>query len=166
MAGTIEYFDRLAANADAGVGKRGLGVWMSGRLCGYVDYDPDNDDGLDPADVSISYAVHPWARGQGVAVEAVRLICDIIRTEQIGTRAAIRVEPGNTASVRVAQKSGFRYLTDFRSTTDTHADGTPTTLSLYVRDLGAGSQRPSPVPPSLMGAGQTGEHGRDGKRNV
>jgi len=74
-------------------------------------------------------------RPQGVAVEAVRLICDVIRTNQIGTRAAIRVEPENSASVRVAEKSGFRYVRDFPSTTDTHADGTSTTLSLYLLDL-------------------------------
>ncbi len=65
LEGTVEYFDWLAENADARVGKRGLGVWMSGRLCGYIDYDPENDDGIDSEDVSISYAVHPWARGQG-----------------------------------------------------------------------------------------------------
>ncbi len=107
----------------------------AGRLCGYIDYDPDNDDGIDPQDVSISYAVHPSARGQGVAVEAVRLICDVLRMNEIGTRAAIRVEPDNPASVRVAEKSGFRYGRDFPSTTDTLADGTPTTLSLYLLDL-------------------------------
>ena len=135
VEGTIEYFAWLAGNADAGVGKRGLGVWMSGRLCGYIDYDPDNDDGIEPEDVSISYAVHPWARGQGVAVEAVRLICDVTRTKRVGTRAAIRVEPENTASVLVAEKSGFRYVRDFSSARDTHADGTPTTLSLYLLDL-------------------------------
>lgn len=135
VEGTMEYFDRLAENAEAGVGKRGFGVWMSGRLCGYVDYDPQNDDGIDPEDVSISYTVHPWARGQGVAVEAVRLVCDVLRTNRIGTRAAIRVEPENSASVRVAEKSGFRYVRDFPSTTDTLADGTPTTLSLYLLDL-------------------------------
>ena len=135
VEGTIEYFERLATNADVGAGKRGLGVWMAGRLCGYIDYDPDNADGVEPEDVSISYAVHPWARGKGVAVEAVLLICDILRTNHIGTRAAIRVEPENSASVRVAEKAGFRYIRDFPSTTDTHTDGAPVTLSLYLLDL-------------------------------
>jgi len=133
--GTTEYFEGLTRNAEAGAGKRALGVWMSGRLCGYIDYDPDNADGIEPQDVSLSYAVHPWARGQGVAVEAVRLMCDVMRTNRVGTRAAIRVEPENTASVRVAEKSGFRYVRDFPSTTDKHADGTPRTLSLYLLDL-------------------------------
>lgn len=135
VEGTIEFFEGLARNADAGVGKRGFGIWKSGRLCGYIDYNPDLDDGLDPDDVALAYAVHPWARGQGVAVEAVRLICDVLRADEIGTRAAIRVEPENSASVRVAQKAGFRYVRDFPSNRDTHPDGTPTTFSLYLLDL-------------------------------
>ena len=83
----------------------------------------------------MSYAVHPWARRRGVAVEAVRLICAFVRTNQIGTRAAIRVDPENEASVRVAHKCGFTYVRDFSSTTDTHDDGTPVTLSLYLLPL-------------------------------
>lgn len=54
---------------------------------------PRPDDGIDPEDVNISYAVHSWARGQGIAVQAVRLICDVLRTNQIGRRAAILAEP-------------------------------------------------------------------------
>ena len=135
VEGTAEFFEGLAANAEAGVGKRGLGIWKSGRLCGYIDYTLDIDDGIEPDDVALSYATHPWARGQGVAVEAVRLLCDVLRTDKIGTRAAIRVEPENTASVRVAQKAGFTYIRDFPSNRDTHPDGTPLTFSLYLLDL-------------------------------
>ncbi|MDE9366390.1 GNAT family N-acetyltransferase [Luteipulveratus sp. YIM 133132] len=137
VEGTIEYFERLAENAATGVGKRGFGVWKSGRLCGYIDYTPGLDGGLNPGQsaLSLAYAVHPWARGHGVAAEAVRLICDVLRTDRLGTRAAIRVEPDNSASVRVAQKAGFRYVRDFSSERDPQPDGTPTTFSLYVLDL-------------------------------
>lgn len=137
VEGTIEYFEWLAENATAGAGKRGLGIVISGTLCGYIDCDPDISDGIESETgaVNISYAVHPWARGQGVAVEAVRLMCDIIRTGQIGSSAAIRVEPENASSVAVARKGGFRYVRDFASTTDKHQDGTPKTLSLYSLDL-------------------------------
>ncbi len=79
--------------------------------------------------------MHPWARGRGVAGEAVRLILEFMRENRIGTRAALRVEPGNTASVRVAEKSGFGYVHEFTSGTDKRPDGTPVTLRLYVRDL-------------------------------
>ena len=108
---------------------------MQGRLCGYIDYDPDNDDGIESDDVSLSYSVHPRARGQGVAVDAVRLICDVLRERQIGRRAAIRVEPENARSVRVAEKSGLTHVRAFASSTDKHADGSPVTLSLYLLDL-------------------------------
>ncbi|MFI5732339.1 GNAT family N-acetyltransferase [Kribbella sp. NPDC051587] len=135
VEGTAGYFEELAANAAAGVGKRGLGIWKDGRLCGYVDYTPDLADGIEPDDVALAYGVHPWARGQGVAVEAVRLICDVLRADVVGKRAAIRVEPENTASVRVAQKAGFRYVRDYPSSRDTQPDGTPTIFSLYLLDL-------------------------------
>lgn len=135
VEGTKAHFDRLADNARAGTGKRGFGVWVDERLAGYVDTDPDNADGLLPSDVNISYSVHPWARGNGVAVEAVSLICEFIRGQTLGRRAVIRVEPENTASVRVAQKAGFTYSNDFSCGTDTHPAGTAVTFSLYVLDL-------------------------------
>lgn len=131
----IRHFDELAENARVGTGKQGFGVWWDGRLAGYVDADPDNDDGLQPDDVNIGYAVHPWARGNGVAVEAVALICAFIRDQALGSRAAIRVDPGNAASIRVAEKAGFTRLDEFVSATDTHPDGTAAVLRLYVREL-------------------------------
>ncbi len=134
VEGTADYFDWLASNAAAGQGKRGFGVWLDGRLAGYVDCDPDITDGLQAGDVNVSYAVHPWARGRGVAVEAVRLICAFIRANEIGMRAAIRVDPANEASARVARKCGFSYVREFVSATDTH-DGVLVTLSLYLLDL-------------------------------
>lgn len=135
LEGTLAHFEQLRRNAEAGHGKRGFGVWVEGRLGGYVDLDPDNDDGLEPEDVNISYAVHPWARGRGVATEAVGLLCDVLREQRIGSRAAIRAELGNAASIRVAQKAGFTHARDFVSATDTHPDGTPTTFSLFLLGL-------------------------------
>lgn len=135
VEGTREYFDWLADNARAGRGKRAFGVWLGDRLAGYVDYDPDLSDGLEPGDVNISYAVHPWARGRGVAAEAVRLLCDELTAQGVGTRAAIRVEPENLASVRVAEKCGFSRLPDFTSATDTNPDGTPARMRRYVCSL-------------------------------
>ena len=62
-------------------------------------------------------------------------MCEYIREHQIGTRVAIRVDPDNHASVRVAEKSGFIYVHDFTSGTDKQPDGTPVTMRLYVRDV-------------------------------
>lgn len=135
VEGTREYIEGLVHNAEAGEGRRAFGIWMSGRMCGYIDFNPDLDDGLEPSDVSLSYGVHPWARGRGAAAEAVRLVCDVLRRDGIGTRAAILVEPENTRSVRVAQKAGFACVRDFTSNRDTKPDGTPKTFSLYLLEL-------------------------------
>lgn len=62
-------------------------------------------------------------------------MCEYIRDEKLGSRAVIRVEPENSASVRVAQKSGFTHVRDFTSAADTQPYGAPFILSLYVRDL-------------------------------
>ncbi len=132
---TKSYFDFLADNAERQQGKRGFGVWFDGRLAGYIDFDPDVTDGLEPGDINIAYGVHPWARGKGVAVAAVDAIVEYLGRNGIGRRVAIRVERENVASVRVAEKCGFDYVRSFLSSTDTHADGAPATLDLYVRDL-------------------------------
>jgi len=86
--------------------------------------------------VNVSYCVHPWARGHGVAVAAVRLICAYVRDNGIGARAAIRGEPANTASVRVARKCGFRPVRRYRA----HRPDVPaaTPYDLYVLDLDGG----------------------------
>ena len=130
---TAAYFDRLAGNARSKRGKQGFGVCLDGRLAGYVDGDPDVEDGLEVGDVNISYAVHPWARGRGVAGQAVRLMCEFIRDHRIGTRAAIRVDTGNHASLRVAEKCGFDHVHDFTSGTDRRPDGSPVIMRLYVQ---------------------------------
>ena len=135
VEGTIEYFEWLYGEIEAGKRKRPFGVWLDGRLCGYIDYDLDTADGIEPDDVNLSYAVHPWARGRGVAAEAVGLVCELLREGKIGRRAALRIEPENARSIRVAEKAGFTYLGDFISATDTNPDGSYRTLSLYVLDL-------------------------------
>ncbi|MEA4945212.1 MAG: GNAT family N-acetyltransferase [Propionicimonas sp.] len=135
IEGTRAYFDVLAENAAAGRGKRGFGVWRDGRLAGYIDFDPDGGNGLEPGDVNLAYAVHPWARNAGLATAAVLALCDRLRAEGTGRRAMICVEAENTASVRVAEKCGFRRAGSLTSATDTHGDGSPVVLDRYLRDL-------------------------------
>lgn len=132
---TVAHFEMLAANQERGEGQRGFGVWVDGVLAGYVDCNPAVTDGLRSGEVNITYAVHPWARGQGVARRAVELICAFIRDHHIGTKAAIRVDPANEASIRLAERCGFRLEREFTSATDTHPDGAPAVLRLYLRDL-------------------------------
>ncbi|GAB2604319.1 GNAT family N-acetyltransferase [Pseudactinotalea suaedae] len=132
---TARHIAMLAENAVRGQGQQGFGVWLEDRLAGYVDYNPAVDDGLEPGEVNITYATHPWARGRGVAVAAVQLLCDRMAEHAEGSHAAIRVDPENHASVRVAEKAGFTLAREVESTTDVRPDGTLATLLVWLRDL-------------------------------
>ncbi len=55
----------------------------------------------------IGYWVAPWARGEGLAVEAVDAIGHWLFVEQGFERLALRAATGNLASQRVAEKAGF-----------------------------------------------------------
>jgi len=89
----------------------------------------------DPPGQACSVCNLRWRTLRCIAVDAVRLVCAVLRERGIGERAAMRVDPMNLRSVRVAEKAGFTFVRDCVSGTDTHADGSPTTLSLYVLDL-------------------------------
>lgn len=130
-----DYLSGLEDNYRRQRGKRGFGIWVNGRLGGYIDFDPDREDGLAPGDVNIAYSVHPWARRRGVAVEAVNLLCQWMASWDIDTQAAIRVEPENVASVKVAGRVGFKAVGELISSTDVQADGAPAHLLLFRRPL-------------------------------
>jgi RimJ/RimL family protein N-acetyltransferase len=55
----------------------------------------------------IGYWVAPWARGEGLAVEAVTAISRWLLVEQRFERLVLRAATGNLASERVAGKAGF-----------------------------------------------------------
>lgn len=55
----------------------------------------------------IGYWVAPWARGQGLAVEAVGAIARWLLTEQRFERLVLRAATDNRASQRVAEKAGL-----------------------------------------------------------
>lgn len=55
----------------------------------------------------IGYWVAPWARGQGLAVEAVQAVARWLLFEQRFERMVLRAATGNHASQRVAEKAGM-----------------------------------------------------------
>lgn len=132
---TRQHFAELARNAIARTGKRGFGVWLDGRLAGYVDFDPEDDASSATRDINIAYAVHPWARRRSVATCAVRLVCEHLLAEGIGDRAIIRVERENVASIAVAQRSGFELLGEESSKSERGATGEPLVFAVYGRQL-------------------------------
>jgi RimJ/RimL family protein N-acetyltransferase len=55
----------------------------------------------------LGYLVAPWARGRGVATEALRLLTDWAFTERSLVRLELYIDVANEASRRVAQRSGY-----------------------------------------------------------
>lgn len=136
---TRRHFATLADNARRGVGKRGFGVWLDDRLAGYVDCDPSPQEGLVEGDVNISYAVHPWARGRGVATAAVHELCRWIAEQRIGRRAVLRIDVDNDASLGVARAAGFERTGEFISSSEVTDAGDPAVMAVFVHDLEGGS---------------------------
>lgn len=138
-SGTVDstrgHFAMLADNASRGVGKRGFAIWLDDQLAGYIDFDPETNHLPAVGDVNISYAVHPWARRRAVATTAVRLVCNYIADQNIGDRAIIRADPQNIASLRVAERCGFRFIAEITSMTDRRPDGSPAVYATYALDL-------------------------------
>lgn len=76
-----------------------------GRFCGSIGL---NRTDWRARESDVGYLVAPWARGEGVATEAVAAIARWLLTEQSFERLGLRHAPDNVASQRVAQKAGFR----------------------------------------------------------
>ena len=57
----------------------------------------------------IAYVIAPAARGRGIAPAAVRLLSEWALPTLGLARLQLSIAPGNAASVRVAEKAGYRY---------------------------------------------------------
>ncbi|MEH6487523.1 GNAT family N-acetyltransferase [Hyphomonas oceanitis] len=63
----------------------------------------EEDDGS----VELGWRLRPAAWGQGVATEAAQLLLESITKADAGRKCVALIQPGNGASIRVAQKLGF-----------------------------------------------------------
>jgi RimJ/RimL family protein N-acetyltransferase len=63
---------------------------------------------LEPGAANLSYGVFPRWRGRGFAARAVVLMGDFLATRTTTSRAVLRIDRDNAASLRVAQRCGFR----------------------------------------------------------
>ena len=93
--------------------KWGFGLWAvvlraDSTLVGYCGLTRfDNIDGQ--AEVELGYRLAPEYRGQGLATEAARLV-QAYAFNTLGLRRLVSIiSPENAQSIRVAEKTGFRY---------------------------------------------------------
>ena len=107
----------------------GFGFWVledkgSGRFVGevgFADFKRDIEPSLEGAP-EIGWVLAPWAHGRGLATEAVRAALGWGATGLPSKRTVCLISPENVASIRVAEKCGYR---EFRRTT---YKGQPTLL--------------------------------------
>ena len=90
LAEGVGWSFAIADRADAAIGSAGL--WFTDS----------------PEVFTVGYGVVPSARGRGVATEALALLVEFAWNLPAPRRLLAHVEPWNTASVRVAERAGFR----------------------------------------------------------
>jgi RimJ/RimL family protein N-acetyltransferase len=102
------------------------------------------------------YGVRPSARGRGLATDALRTIAAWVLGEAGLNRLELRINAGNAASLRVAEKAGFRHEGLLRSS-DREEDGTLAdqhVFSLLAADLAAARAAAEDAPARrLIGVG-------------
>jgi RimJ/RimL family protein N-acetyltransferase len=107
----------------------GYGFWVleekgTGRFAGevgFADFHRDIEPSVEGSP-EIGWVLPPWAQGRGLATEAVRGALEWGSTHLPSQRTVCLIGPENAASIRVAEKSGYR---EFHRTT---YKGTPTLL--------------------------------------
>jgi RimJ/RimL family protein N-acetyltransferase len=107
----------------------GYGFWVleekgTGRFAGevgFADFHRDIEPSLEGSP-EIGWVLAPWAQGRGLATEAVRGALEWGSKHLPSQRTVCLISPENSASIRVAEKCGYR---EFRRTT---YKGTPTLL--------------------------------------
>ena len=106
-AGPYTAADARAALAawdpDAG-GQLSLGMLGGRRLLGAVGLMPDG-----PGSAELAYWVRPEERGRGIAALGVRAATSWAQSSLGISRLWLEIEPGNAASLRVAERAGYRF---------------------------------------------------------
>ncbi len=91
--------------------RRAFGIFdcTTGSLAGSVEANLSLAP-LDSGQVNVSYGVFARWRGKGIALRALRLICEYLKTSTDACQIVLRIAPANGASIRVAEKAGFKFI--------------------------------------------------------
>jgi RimJ/RimL family protein N-acetyltransferase len=107
--------------------RRAFGIFncVSNRLIGFIEVNLARI--VEPGQVNISYGVFPQWRRQGVALRAIKLMDEYLRTATEARQMVLRIVPANIASLMLAEKAGFIFCGAF--------DEPEGRMVRYVRDV-------------------------------
>lgn len=107
--------------------RRAFGVFVcaSNRLAGFIEVNLARV--VEPGQVNVSYGVFPQWRRQGVALRAINLMDEYLRTATDAGQMVLRIAPANIASLKLAEKAGFTFCGLF--------DEPEGHMARYVRDI-------------------------------
>jgi RimJ/RimL family protein N-acetyltransferase len=125
---TVEAFIRNSQeNWRSGGPRRAFGVFdcVTNRLVGFIEVNLTLL--VEPGQVSVSYGVFGQWRRRGLALRAIDLMDEYLRTATAARQIVLRIAPANTASLKLAEKAGFTLRGLF--------DESEGPMVRYVRDI-------------------------------
>jgi RimJ/RimL family protein N-acetyltransferase len=125
---TVEAFIRNNQESwQSGGPRRAFGVFdcASNRLSGFIEMNLARV--VEPGQVNVSYGVFPQWRRQGLALRAINLMDEYLRTATDARQIVLRIAPENIASLKLAEKAGFTFCGLF--------DEPEGRMARYVRDI-------------------------------
>jgi len=110
--------------------RRAFGVFdcATDRLVGFVEANLSRI--VEAGQVNVSYGVFRQWRRQGLAVRAINLMDQYLRTTKEASQIVLRIAPANVASLKFAEKAGFTFRGLF--------DEPEGRMARYVRDIEPG----------------------------
>jgi RimJ/RimL family protein N-acetyltransferase len=125
---TVEAFIRNnQENWRVGGPRRAFGVidCASNRLAGFIEVNLARL--VEPNQVNVSYGVFRQWRRQGIALRAISLMGEYLRTATEARQMVLRILPANIASLKLAEKAGFTFCGLF--------DEPEGRMARYIRDI-------------------------------
>jgi RimJ/RimL family protein N-acetyltransferase len=125
---TVETFIRNSQeNWTSGGPRPAFGVFdcVSKRLVGFIEVNLARF--VEPGQVNVSYGVFRQWRRKGLALRAIDLMDEYLRTATEAHQMVLRIAPANTASLKLAEKASFTFRGLF--------DEPEGPMVRYVRDI-------------------------------
>ena len=125
---TVEAFIRNNQESwRSGGPRRSFGIFdcASNRLIGFIEVNLARL--VNPGQVNVSYGIFPQWRRKGLALRAIDLMDEYLRTATEAHQIVLRIFPANTASLKLAEKAGFTFQGLF--------DEPEGRMARYVREL-------------------------------